>query len=35
MKLCKVLVLLGIEKKAADAIEPIFNLKRLLTEAEV
>ena len=34
MKLFEVLVLLGIEKKEADAIESVFNLKGLLTESE-
>ena len=34
MKLFDVLVLLGIEKKEADAIESVFNLKGLLTESE-
>ena len=34
MKLSKVLVLLGIEKKEADATESVINLKRLLTESE-
>ena len=34
MKLFEVLVLLGLEKKEADAIEYVINLKRLLTESE-
>ena len=34
MKLTKVLVLLGIEKKEADAIKSVFNLKGLLTESK-
>ena len=33
MKLSEVLVLLGIEKKEADAIESVFNLEGLLTES--
>ena len=35
MKLFGVLVLLGIEKQEADAIESVFNLKGLLTEFEM
>ena len=35
MKLSEVLVLLGIEKKEADAIESGFNLKGLLTESKL
>ena len=35
MKLSEVLVLLSIEKKEADAIESVFNLKGLLTETKV
>ena len=34
MKLFEVLVLLGIGKKEADAIQCVFNLKGLLTESE-
>ena len=34
MKLFNVLVLLRVEKKEADAIESVFNLKGLLTESE-
>ena len=34
MKLSKVLVLVEIEKKEADAIESVFNLEGLLTETE-
>ena len=34
MKLSKVLVLLAIEKKEADALESVFNLKGLQTESE-
>ena len=34
MKLFEVLVLLGIEKKEAVAIESVFNHKGLLTESE-
>ena len=33
MKLSEVLVLLGMEKKEADAIESVFNLKGLLIES--
>ena len=33
-KLFEVLVLLRIEKKEADAIESVFNLKALLTESK-
>ena len=35
MQLSEVLLLLGIEKKEADAIESVFNLKGLLTESEL
>ena len=35
MKLSEVLVLLGIEKKEADAIETVFNLNGLLTESKL
>ena len=35
MKLSEVLVLFWIEKKEADAIELVFNLKGLLTESEL
>ena len=32
MKVFEMLVLLGIEKKEADVVESVFNLKGLLTE---
>ena len=35
MNLFEVLVLLRIEKKEVDAIESVFNLKRLLTESKL
>ena len=35
MKLFKVVILLRIEKKEADAIESVFNLKGLLTESKL
>ena len=34
MSLAKGLILLRIEKKEADALESVFNLKELLTESE-
>ena len=35
MKLFRVLMLFRIEKKEADAIESVFNLKGLLTESKL